>query len=975
MTQSGAIVGTPAYMAPEQARGNGAEIGPAADVYALGAILYELLSGRPPFQGTTSLETLLQVVQQEPVPVARLVAQVPRDLDTICSKCLEKDPRRRYPTAAELADDLERFLKHEPIRARPVGVAGRLARWGRRNPPLAGLLSALLVTGLVAFVAILWQWREAEQARQAADALARSEAAAKVSAQDQRTAAENARRRAEHAYGRELLDRALALCAREEIGPGLLWLVRGLEQAKAAGDPDLTRAFRANIAAWAGRLLVPSASPSLAGPVTALAFRSDGRRLLTGQWANRDNESGPGEARLWDPETWQPLGLPMQHPGPVTAAVFSPDGRQVLTAGLDGIIHSWDGDTGHPVGEPFQVAGQVWAAVYSPDGKVIATAGGVTGATGEARVWDAVTGRPVTPPLRHPGLVRAAVFSPDGKALLTGCASTGGTGKGAGGEARLWDLDTGQHVGPVLMHSDEVTTVAFSPDGRTIVTGSRDGLVRRWDRNAGQQVGTPLRHSSAVLAAVFSPDGRTLLTGSGDRDRPNEPEAAARLWDLTTGKLLAGPWPHPDLVSAVAFRPDGRAFATGCQDGAARRWALGAFHPSHSWRLSGPVTAAFSRDGRYLIAGGGTAGGTGEALLLEVATGHPVGAALKHSAPVQCVVFSPDGMTAATSAADGTARLWSVATGQPLSPSLPLGSRAGTVMSFNPDGRILATCGYGGPARLWETATGQPIDPPLTEDNYTRVAVVSPDGRTLAAAIKGGVICLWDLTARRVQARFRDEGGETKALAFSPDGRTLLVGGSDATARLLEATTGRPLGKLGVPGEAVWVVRFSPDGTRLLTITGTNDRDRTRGLVRVWDTRTRWPLGPPLPHRVGAATAAAFHPGGRLVATGGWEGDIRLWDAVTGRPVGPPFVETGPIQVVAFSPDGTNLAAAGQDGTLALWRVPAVIEGDPKRVRLWVESITGQELDPRGAVRPLTDRDACREALRRLGGPPTSSPG
>ena len=200
LTLSGAAVGTPSYMAPEQAQGNTRAIGPALDIYSLGAILYKLLTGRPPFRAETASETEFQVITQEPVPPSRLNAKVPRDIETICLKCLEKDPARRYATAAELAADLERFLNDEPIRARPVRIFGRMNRWAKRNPAPAGLLSALVLTGLFAFSAIFWQWRKAE-------ALAQAVTAANVQLTEQRKKAVESQETAEQAGKAERWER------------------------------------------------------------------------------------------------------------------------------------------------------------------------------------------------------------------------------------------------------------------------------------------------------------------------------------------------------------------------------------------------------------------------------------------------------------------------------------------------------------------------------------------------------------------------------------------------------------------------------------------------------------------------------------------------------------------------------------------------------------------------------------------------
>jgi WD40 repeat protein len=214
-------------------------------------------------------------------------------------------------------------------------------------------------------------------------------------------------------------------------------------------------------------------------------------------------------------------------------------------------------------------------------------------------------------------------------------------------------------------------------------------------------------------------------------------------------------------------------------------------------------------------------------------------------------------------------------------------------------------------------------------------------------------------------------GQEVTAATFSADGRLLLTGGRDGALRVWDIgdppAAGHPVGPPRAIGATPWAIGFSPDGSRFLTVSG--DHTRTWGQVQFWDTATASPLGPPLPQRV-TVTATAFHPGGRIVAAGGWDGDVRLWDVASGRPVGPPLYHAGAIRAVTFDPEGRRLAVVGDDGTVRVWAVRGTIGGGPDRVRVWVETLTGQELDDVGAVHSFKDADARREALRRLGGPP-----
>ena len=787
LTLSGAPLGTPSYMAPEQAAGRTGAIGPVTDVYALGAILYEMLTGRPPFRAETGAATLQHVLSDDPVPPARLNPRVPRDLETICLKCLQKEPQRRYKGAAEVAADLGRFLDHLPIQARPVGQLERLARWGQRNPTPALLASALIVTGLVGLAAILWQLQQANK-------LARSEAAANATAQQDRRAAQGA-------SARLMLDRGQALCDRGDVGTGLLWLVRGLRQIETAGDTELVFGFRSNLAAWAERLVVRQEGPPMGSSVHSVAFHPDGKLLLVAQGANLHNETSPGRARLWDPITWKPVGLPLEHPGSVMAISFSPDGKLIVTGGLEGTACLWRTDTGERVGAALEHKGVVGCAVFSPDGRTFAT-GGPSPSGGEARIWRfetdhvqtesagrkpevksfLVTGPKilaVTPPLLHRYPVRGLAFSPDGRTLLTG----GGI-LGQGGEARFWDVATGRSVGPVLVHTDRVGQILFSRDGNRVLTTSVDGLVRQWDRASGKTLGTALRHAYAVTVAALSPDGRTLLTGGAhrqslERQSYEDTYAHARdagicLWDLKTATLLAGPLPHPGSVLGIAFRPDGSGFATASADGHVQTWTLLGSRTYRSFALDGIVRhVAFSSDGRYLVVGGdkqvqfnsvgtftlidgrmvmdnGDKVDRAEVWIIDLATGNvrEVFSENKErlAAAILALVSSPPGIGSVLAAEIAAEPHQSFQATHWVACSPSALSNIGTPPTA-------VTTGRDGYARLWDLTTGRMICSPLSIGGTTDTrASFSPDGRMLVTSCQNGPVRVWDATTGK--ARF-----------------------------------------------------------------------------------------------------------------------------------------------------------------------------------------------------------------------------
>jgi WD40 repeat protein len=858
MTQSGTVIGTPSYMAPEQALGKTREVGPTADVYALGSILYELLTGRPPFRAETSVDTMLKVASEEPVPPSRYHTRLPRDLQTVCLKCLEKEPRKRYASAEALADDLRRFADHEPIRARPVGPMERAYKWARRRPTAAALAALGAFTILLCFAGVTFLWRE--EARQHAD-MARAEKDVREALQDAQA----------HLYANRI-----ALAERE-------WLANNPVRAR-----QLLEECAVERRQWEWHFLDHLCHSDLGTlhndnqlPVLSMSFDAEGKYL-----AAADSFQA---LTVWDSAT----GAKKAHyPG-------ARGGRVVATAFYEGML--LDAAVGRSVcirdlaenkvvkdlrfPNAFKVSiPRPSVVTFSADRKKLALGGDRT------VVWNLETGAVDFIP-GPPTRATALAFNPSGDRLAIASAPTLVDRVGL---VTIWDLSGAAEKTKVEYHkhTGTVNALAFSEDGELVASGGADRSVHVWRAADGSQKSVFLGHKDQITALAFQPHLQgNQAVASGGKDRQ------VILWDALTSQELFTIRGHQQPITCLAFSPDGLRLATAADDGLIKLWDAVGGQECRVLHLEQPPCVAYSPDGRMFAAATST-----EIRLWSAEPGKMVNPngrfqklALPNRLPISAMAFSPDGKRLALARTTPEAgsettlvHVLNTATGDVLL-KLPA-SKSEYAIAYSPDGRLLASAGHDGLIRVWD-ADGHEITRLEGHKDLVYGLAFHPGSRLLASAGLDHSVRVWDLDTATVRFVLLGHNGPVRAVAFGDEGRVLASCADIFRSEDIVPNQGELF---------LWSMETGKEERRLTGHTG-----KINALAFTPDQ----PL-----------TSAADHHRKVRLASVSEDQTVKLWDPWTGREVLTLRDHTGDVKGLAFRPDGWQLATVSTaDQTVRLW--------------------------------------------------------
>ena len=870
-TQQGQLLGTPEYMSPEQTDLATQDIDTRSDIYSLGVVLYQLLAGVLPF-GRESFEKggfaeIQRVIQEVDPPhpstalsklgdeakriaerrrtqVVPLARRLHRELEWIPLKAMRKERVRRYRSASELADDIENYLNGNPLIAGPETATYRVKKFVRRHAGSVAtviLVAAAIILGLVISSAMYFRSEKALQR----ESIARGQAeqAEKV-AQEQKNIVETKA---------EDLRRAMYVNSIQLAGAKY-------QEGNIRRVREVLNACPNDLRGWEWNRLNYVSDQSLMsfiahpGHVNSLALSPDGKRIVSG--------GGDAIIKVWDIATGKELiTIPKAHTNEITSVAFSPDGKRIASGDNSGEIKVWDEASGKEMIALKGHKNRIYSVAFSQDGtRIVSGSEDMT-----AKVWDAVTWTEITTLQMtlqgHKSGVSSVTFSPDGKRIVS-CDHRGRINvwdgatckevmifgghshiyweypvsfspdskfivSGIDNDIKIWDATTGAKLMTLRGHTGPISSVAFSRNGKYIVSGGMDNTIKVWDTTTGEEVLTLRGHEAEVYSVAFSPDSKHIISGSWDR--------TIKVWDISINREVTYLLGHRGLVYSIAFSPDSKRIVSGSRDERVKVWDV----------ASGAEVMSLPVAGRYYYS--------------------------------EAFAMSPDGERIATVSVsptyERTIKVWDAVNGAALVTLSGPGDEVFSV-AFTYNGKLIASLIASGSAgetvKIWDAGSGAEVLTLHGHDDLVKLIAFSPDGKRIIWGGQNGRMKVWDAANGTEVMTMTGHEGTVMCITFSPNGKSIASAGADSTAKIWDAETGSELITLRGHGDIVTSVAFSPDGRRI--VSGSRD-----GTARLWDLMTGAEL---LTLRAYfGVDSLAFSPDGKTIAAGNSDGSLVLWES------------------------------------------------------------------------------------------------